>query len=156
MNVSSKADPENLQLRATPRQLVRFKRGFLIGATALASGSVLGVAMMALRSPAPRLGNPEELYDTGKKATPDGLAALSGDYSQMKLRPPVLGPPLPGGSGASHPRPRSRRSTSLIASRSIRIVTRTTSSANWIFSISATRAASTIRMRCKRRSRPIK
>lgn len=99
MNVSSKADPENLQLRATPRQVVRFKRGFLIGATALASGAVLGVAMMALRSPAPRLGNPEELYDLGKKATPDGLAALPGDYSQMKLRPPVLGPPLPGDLG---------------------------------------------------------
>lgn len=94
-----KADPENLQLRTTPRRIVRFKRGFLIGATALASGAVLGVAMMALRSPAPRLGNQEELYDTGKKATPDGLAALPGDYSQVKPRPPALGPPLPGDLG---------------------------------------------------------
>jgi type IV secretion system protein VirB10 len=99
MNAPRKADPENLRLRATPQRIVRFKRGFLIGATALASGAVLGVTMMALRSPAPRLGNPEELYDTGKKATPDGLAALPGDYSQMKPRTPVLGPPLPGDLG---------------------------------------------------------
>jgi len=99
MNAPPKADPENLQLRATPRRIVRFKRGFLIGVTALASGAVLGVAMMALRSHAPRLGNQEELYDTGKKPTPDGLAALPGDYSQMKPRPPVLGPPLPGDLG---------------------------------------------------------
>jgi len=99
MNTPPKIDPERLQLRTTPQRVVRFKRGFLIGATALASGAVLGVAMMALRSPAPRLGNPEELYDPGKKAAPDGLAALPGDYSQMKPRTPVLGPPLPGDLG---------------------------------------------------------
>jgi type IV secretory pathway VirB10-like protein len=54
---------------------------------------------MALRGPAPRLGSPEELYETGKKATPDGLAALPRDYSQIKPRPPALGPPLPGDLG---------------------------------------------------------
>jgi type IV secretory pathway VirB10-like protein len=99
MSAPPKADPERLQLRAPPQRVVRFRRGLLIGVTALASGAVLGVAMMALRGPAPRLGNPEELYDPGKKATPDGLAALPRDYSQMKPRPPLLGPPLPGDLG---------------------------------------------------------
>ncbi|WP_442755608.1 TrbI/VirB10 family protein [Methylocystis sp. JAN1] len=99
MSASPKADPERLQLRAPPQRVVRFRRGLLIGVTALASGAVLGVAIMALRGPAPRLGSPEELYDTGKKATPDGLAALPRDYSQMKPRPPLLGPPLPGDLG---------------------------------------------------------
>lgn len=99
MSAPPKADPERLQLRTPPQRVVRFRRGLLIGVTALASGAVLGVAMMALRGPAPRLGNPEELYDPGKKATPDGLAALPRDYSQMKPRPPLLGPPLPGDLG---------------------------------------------------------
>jgi type IV secretory pathway VirB10-like protein len=99
MNAPPKADPERLQLRAAPQRVVRFRRGLMIGVTAAASGAVLGVAIMALRGPAPRLGSPEELYETGKKATPDGLAALPRDYSQIKPRPPALGPPLPGDLG---------------------------------------------------------
>jgi type IV secretory pathway VirB10-like protein len=99
MNTPPKIDPEKMQLRAAPQRIVRFKRGLLIGATALASSAVLGVAMMALRGPALRLGSQEELYDMGKKATPDGLAALPDDYSKVKPRAPVLGPPLPGDLG---------------------------------------------------------
>ncbi|PWB81794.1 MAG: conjugal transfer protein TrbI [Methylocystaceae bacterium] len=99
MNTPPKADPERLQLRATPRRVVRFRRGLLIGVTAVASGAVLGVAMMALRGSAPRLFYQEELYDTGKKAPPDGLASLPSDYSVVKPRTPVLGPPLPGDLG---------------------------------------------------------
>lgn len=99
MNPPPKADPENLQLRATPPRLVRFKRGFLIGATALATGAVLGVAMMALRDSRLRPGNQEELHPTGKQPTPEEVQALPVDYSQVKLRAPVLGPPLPGDLG---------------------------------------------------------
>ncbi|PWB80688.1 MAG: conjugal transfer protein TrbI [Methylocystaceae bacterium] len=99
MNTPPKTEPERLQLRATPRRVVRFRRGLLIGAAAVASGAVLGVAIMALRGPASRLGYREELYDTGKKVTPDGLAALPSDYSVVKPRTPVLGPPLPGDLG---------------------------------------------------------
>ena len=45
-----------------------------------------------------RLGPPApELYDTGRKSTPDGLAALPGSYDRIKpAPPPPLGPPLPG------------------------------------------------------------
>nr|WP_303622939.1 TrbI/VirB10 family protein [Acetobacter persici] len=44
--------------------------------------------------PARRTGK-AELYNTGNRTTPDGLANLPGDYSP----PPRLGPPLPGDLG---------------------------------------------------------
>tara|TARA_R110002074_G_scaffold35988_4_gene98051 strand:+ start:3609 stop:4769 length:1161 start_codon:yes stop_codon:yes gene_type:complete len=87
---------EKLDLRAAPRRkLVRFKKGVVIGGAAIASAGILGVTMLALQAPSLRTGQPaEELYNTDKKPTPDGLAALPGDYSAVKL-----GPPLPGDLG---------------------------------------------------------
>ena len=87
---------EKLDLRAAPgRKLVRFKKGVVIGGAAIASAGILGVTMLALQAPSLRTGHPaEELYNTNKKLTPDGLAALPGDYSEVKL-----GPPLPGDLG---------------------------------------------------------
>ncbi len=41
----------------------------------------------------------QELYNTERKPTPDGLAALPGDYGQMRTDTPQLGPPLPGDLG---------------------------------------------------------
>ena len=96
----SKAGAERLDLRATPRRVVRFKRGLLIGIAALGSGAVLGITMMALQGPLLRIQDQtEELYNTERKPTPEGLAALPGDYSQVKPRTPQLGPPLPGDLG---------------------------------------------------------
>ena len=96
----SKAGAERLELHATPRRVVRFKRGLVIGAAALGSGAILGVTMMALQGPALRIQDQaEEFYDTERKPTPDGLAALPGDYSQVKPGTPQLGPPLPGDLG---------------------------------------------------------
>ena len=70
----------------------------VIGGTAIASAGLLGVTMLALQSPSLRLGQPaEELYNTEQKPTPDGLAALPGDYSQIQLGPPLpddLGRPI--------------------------------------------------------------
>lgn len=95
-----KVDPEGLQLRASPRRAARFKRGVIIAIAALGSGAVLGVTMMALQGPALRLGEQvEELYNTERKPTPEGLETLPGDYSQVKPQTPVLGPPLPGDLG---------------------------------------------------------
>jgi len=87
---------ERIDLRAVPkRKLVRFKKGVVIGGAAIASAGILGVTMLALQAPSFRTGQPaEELYNTDKKPTPDGLAALPGDYSDVKL-----GPPLPGDLG---------------------------------------------------------
>ena len=97
---SSKRDPGKLDLRAAPRRVVRFRRGLVIGVAALGSGAILGVTMMALQGPALRIQDQaEELYNTERKPTPDGLAALPGDYSQVKPETPQLGPPLPGDLG---------------------------------------------------------
>lgn len=97
---TSKANAEKLELRATPRRVVRFKRGLLIGIAALGSGAILGVTMMALQGPALRIQEQaEELYNTERKPTPDGLAALPSDYGQVKPETPQLGPPLPGDLG---------------------------------------------------------
>lgn len=92
---------EKLDLRAAPkRKLVRFRKGVVIGGAAIASAGLLGVTMLALQSPSLRMGQPaEELYNTEKKPTPDGLAGLPGDYSQVRPQVPELGPPLPGDLG---------------------------------------------------------
>ncbi|MDF1627998.1 MAG: TrbI/VirB10 family protein [Parvibaculaceae bacterium] len=92
---------EKLDLRAAPkRKLVRFRKGVVIGGAAIASAGLLGVTMLALQAPSLRVGQPaEELYNTEQKPTPDGLAALPGDYSQIQPTTPELGPPLPGDLG---------------------------------------------------------
>ena len=92
---------EKLNLRAAPRRkLVRFKKGVVIGGAAIASAGILSVTMLALQTPNLRTGqSAEELYNTDKKLTPDGLAALPGDYSQIQPKAPELGPPLPGDLG---------------------------------------------------------
>jgi type IV secretion system protein VirB10 len=92
---------EKLDLRAAPSaKLVRFRKGVVIGGAAIASAGLLGVTMLALQSPSLRMGQPaEELYNTEKKPTPDGLAGLPGDYSQVRPQAPELGPPLPGDLG---------------------------------------------------------
>lgn len=93
-------DPETLVLKAAPRRVVRFKRRLLIGIAAIACVAVFGVTWLALQGPAMRLGRQaQELYNTERKPTPDGLAALPGNYGQMRADTPQLGPPLPGDLG---------------------------------------------------------
>lgn len=95
-----KLDPEHLQLRASPRRAVRFKRGIIVAIAAVGSGTILGVTMMALQGPALRIKEQaEELYNTERKPTAEGLQRLPEDYSAVKPKPPVLGPPLPGDLG---------------------------------------------------------
>lgn len=99
-DASPKLDPEQLQLRASPRRAVRFKRGIIVAIAAVGSGTVLGVTMMALQGPALRIKEQaEELYNTERKPTAEGLQRLPADYSAVKPKPPVLGPPLPGDLG---------------------------------------------------------
>ncbi len=95
-----KVDPETLVLKAAPRRVVRFKRRLLIGIAAVGCAAVFGVTWLALKGPAMRLGQQaQELYNTERKPTPDGLAALPGNYGQMRTDTPQLGPPLPGDLG---------------------------------------------------------
>ncbi|MCF6125701.1 TrbI/VirB10 family protein [Mesorhizobium sp. M7A.F.Ca.CA.001.09.2.1] len=98
--IPPKLDPEELQLRASPRRVVRFRRGVIIAIAALGSGAVFGVTMIALQGPALRIRDQaEDLYNTQRKPTAEGLDTLPHDYSGMKPKPPVLGLPLPGDLG---------------------------------------------------------
>ena len=98
--MTGKFDPEALVLKAAPRRPIRFKRGLLIGIAAIGSAAILTVVGLALKGPALRTGQQaEELFNTERKTTPDGLAALPGSYGQMKSDTPPLGPPLPGDLG---------------------------------------------------------
>ncbi|MDX8480865.1 MULTISPECIES: TrbI/VirB10 family protein [Mesorhizobium] len=95
-----KLDPEQLQLRASPRRAVRFRRGVIIAIAALGSGAIFGVTMLALQGPAWRIkGQAEDRYNTERKPTAEGLENLPKDYSAIKPKVPMLGPPLPGDLG---------------------------------------------------------
>lgn len=97
---AGKIDPETLALRAPPRRVVRFKRRLMIGIAAVGIAGIFGVTWLALKGPTLRFGQQShELYSTDRKSTPDGLAGLPKDYSQIKPETPVLGPPLPGDLG---------------------------------------------------------
>ncbi|RVB32735.1 TrbI/VirB10 family protein, partial [Mesorhizobium sp. M7A.F.Ca.CA.004.05.1.1] len=62
--------------------------------------AVFGVTMIALQGPALRIRDQaEDLYNTQRKPTAEGLDTLPHDYSGMKPKPPVLGLPLPGDLG---------------------------------------------------------
>jgi type IV secretory pathway VirB10-like protein len=93
-----KVDPESLVLRAKPRGVTRFKRHVVIGVAAIVSVAVSAAAWLALSAPALHVRtNGQELYNVDRKSTADGLAALPATYD--KLKPPNLGPALPGDLG---------------------------------------------------------
>jgi type IV secretory pathway VirB10-like protein len=96
----SKVNPETLNLKAAPRRAVRFKRNLLIGIVGVGCVGIFGVAWLALRGPGLRVASSaDELYTAGRNATPDGLAGLPRDYSQIPKSKQQLGPPLPGDLG---------------------------------------------------------
>ncbi|WP_027164066.1 TrbI/VirB10 family protein [Mesorhizobium sp. WSM1293] len=99
-NAPPKLDPDQLQLRASPRAAVRFRRGVIVAIAAAGCGAILGVMMIALQGPALRFkGHAEDLYHPDHKPTAEGLDGLPRDYSGVKSKAPVLGPPLPGDLG---------------------------------------------------------
>lgn len=92
-----KTDPEILVLRASPRKVVRFKRGLLIGMAGIGAVAIFGATWFALRGA--HLGHrqsDQELYNTDRKRMPDAMAALPSTYDKVKL-----GSPLPGDLGPS-------------------------------------------------------
>jgi len=94
-----KADPEGLVLRGKPRRVTRFRRNVVIGAAATVTAVVCGAAWLALRVPSLKMKtNGAELYTTESKPSADQLARLPASYD--KVKPPRLGPPLPGDLGA--------------------------------------------------------
>lgn len=92
---SPKVDPETLVLRASPRKVVRFKRNLLIGVAAIGAVAIFGTTWFALRNTSLlHHASSDELYNTDRKPTPEGLAALPSGYDKIKL-----GEPLPGDLG---------------------------------------------------------
>jgi type IV secretion system protein TrbI len=95
-----KVAPEGLVLRASPRRVVRFRRGVIIGGAALGSMVIAGVTWMALGSKALHIVEAGSEKAVSDRRTPaDAVADLPGDYSKVKADTPVLGPPLPGDLG---------------------------------------------------------
>ena len=94
-----KPEPEGLVLRGKPRRVTRFRRDVVIGAVAAVVAVVCGAAWFALRVHAPKVKvGGEQTFNTDAKPAAGQVVALLSDYDQMK--PPRLGPPLPGDLGA--------------------------------------------------------
>ncbi|PNU03766.1 conjugal transfer protein TrbI [Novosphingobium guangzhouense] len=95
-----KIAPEGLILRASPRRIVRFRRGVVIGGTAAGALAIAGVTWMALGERVTRLADASgaQLVND-RRTTAEAVADLPGDYSAVAKGTPVLGPPLPGDLG---------------------------------------------------------
>lgn len=92
---SEKAPPETLTLRAKPRSVVKFRRGLVIGTTAVGALALAGFGWMALSAKTVHLGRPADDPSVEDRASSrDAVAALPKDYMA-----PKLGPPLPGDLG---------------------------------------------------------
>lgn len=91
-----KLDPESLAIRARPARAIRFKRGAIVGITAIGSVSLIAVTWMALSPNMLRHGAPDEQLSqpNGRVAT-DVLNGVPAGYGDV----PKLGPPLPGDLG---------------------------------------------------------
>lgn len=97
-----KIDPETLVLTAKPRGVVRFKRRLVIGIAAAGCAAIVGITWLALNGAGlRRQQSGDELYNTDRKSTADGLAVLPANYGQMAKPTPQLGGPLPGDLGPS-------------------------------------------------------
>lgn len=92
----AKVDPETLELRSRPARAIRFRRGVIIGAAALGSASLMGIAWMALKPQVFRqMVTESELSQPMAKPASIALAGLPTSYGDA----PKLGPPLPGDLG---------------------------------------------------------
>lgn len=95
-----KVAPEGLVLRASPRRVVRFRRGVIICGAAIGSLAIAGVTWMALGARTLNIVEADREKAVSDRRTPaDAVANLPGDYSKVKADTPVLGPPLPGDLG---------------------------------------------------------
>lgn len=91
-----KEDPETLVLRGSPRPVVRFRRGLIIGITGAVAASLVTLTWVALEPAGFRMAPGDEPGgDPVAKAAPDALASAPATYGDV----PRLGPPLPGDLG---------------------------------------------------------
>ena len=97
LSAAPKEDPESLVLRGRPRPVIRFRRGLIIGVSAIATAALIGLAWVALEPPSFRLAGEGQAPELAAKAAPDGIADAPASYADV----PQLGPPLPGDLGRS-------------------------------------------------------
>jgi type IV secretion system protein VirB10 len=91
-----KEDPETLVLRGSPRPVVRFRRGLIIGITGAVAAALVTLTWVALEPPSFRLAAGEDKGgELLGKAAPEALADAPASYGDV----PRLGPPLPGDLG---------------------------------------------------------
>ena len=92
----AKVDPETLSIRSRAPRAIRFRRGAIIGAAALGSASLMGIAWMALKPQVFRqVAQESELSQPMAKPATDALSDLPSSYADAQK----LGPPLPGDLG---------------------------------------------------------
>ena len=87
----------DMRLRGSRSPVTRLSRKVLIGLGIVAAAGVTGALFVALEPH--RSTTSSELYNTGNRTTPDGLANLPRDYTGLPKNVPQLGPPLPGDLG---------------------------------------------------------
>ena len=93
---ANRRPPDDIELRVRPRSVRRINRKILMGGTALFSLLLFGAVWFALNPPDFRgRQQVQELYNTDRKPTAEGLAGLPSTYDAI----PKLGPPLPGDFG---------------------------------------------------------
>lgn len=91
-----KVDPESLVLRGRPSPVTKFKRGVIIGISALGASGIIGVTWLALQPAALKLiTDSQSQTNIDRKRTPEALAGAPATYGDI----PKLGPPLPGDLG---------------------------------------------------------
>ena len=150
-DVPTKLDPEDLQLRGSPRRVVRFRRGVIIAVAALGSGAIFGVTLMALQGPALRIKEQvEELYNTERKPTAEGPAALPTDYSRSSPIRRYSDRPCLEISGA----PSSNVNASSASRRGRRSPRKSSGSPSRRFRRESRKSSSGLRTGCKRRTPP--
>jgi type IV secretory pathway VirB10-like protein len=88
---------QEMRLRSDRPRVTRLSRKVLVGLGAVAAAGIGAALFFALQPRHETAGS--ELYNTGNRSTPDGLANLPRDYTGLPRNAPQLGPPLPGDLG---------------------------------------------------------
>jgi type IV secretion system protein VirB10 len=91
-----KEDPETLVLRGSPRPVVRFRRGLIIGITGAVAAALVTVTWVALEPPSFGIAaGDDQGAEPLSQAAPEALADAPASYGDV----PPLGAPLPGDLG---------------------------------------------------------
>jgi type IV secretory pathway VirB10-like protein len=89
--------PAAMRPRPNRPPVTRLSRKVLLGLGTAAAIGIGGALFVALQPQRQTTGS--ELYNTGNRSTPDGLANLPRDYTGLPHNVPQLGPALPGDLG---------------------------------------------------------